>query len=127
MHCIILVRRACAKCSGFLCSKRTAFFLAVVSWCIRLCVAFVVQIPHFHIQPTSYVQFSPSITTAVLTLDPNPPLDFNAPSSNLLDPPAAERDFTGTDKQPEYQHIPSAVSTTESYPLSTIASQGAAI
>ena len=88
----------------------------------------VLQIPHFHIQPTSYVQYSPRVTAAVLTLDPDPlSLGFNAPSSNHLDPSAAECDFTGTDKQPDHQHIPSAVSTTEGHPLSTIASQGAAI
>jgi len=121
MHRIILVRWTSAKCSDFSCSKRpTSFWPSRVAY-----LALSLQIPHFHIWPTSQVRYSPNITAVILTLDPNP---VSRLQRTLFE---SSRPFRGLTRF--YQHrratrvsTPvSVLSTTESHPLSAIASLGA--
>ena len=39
---------------------KDSLFLAIISLRIGLRVVFVTQVPHFHVHPTSYVQYNPT-------------------------------------------------------------------
>src|SRR5882757_8572625 len=56
----------------FLMQQKDSLFLTIGWLRIRLRVGFVLQIPHFHIQPTPHVHYSPRFTAVVSHLDPDP-------------------------------------------------------